>query len=185
VSIFFRCPMPGILTQAVLQCSACSRILGTPACIIDDSYFLRGKPAFLLQDLQLEGCPVSAVEKRAMRSGTYDITWVQCPCGVSLGFIYHEVYGDAFAYKLGKAVVAQDALMIRSVISPATPTASAGPSCTPTSPASPPATAVPVAAVACVKGMTPASSPPTMPPSEGDEFEIVDDDPEDDIIALD
>lgn len=31
------------------------------------------------------------------------------------------VYGDAFAYKLGKAVVAQDALMIRSVVTPVQP----------------------------------------------------------------
>lgn len=46
---------------------------------------------------------VSCVYFSTLRSpapGTYDITWVQCPCGVSLGFIYHEVYGDAFAPSL-------------------------------------------------------------------------------------
>ena len=57
--------------QSSLQCSSCSRPVGSPASIIDDSYFLRGKPAFLLQHLDLEGCPLSAVEKRFMRSGMF------------------------------------------------------------------------------------------------------------------
>ena len=61
--------MAGFQTRAALQCAACGRGLGSPACIVDDSYFLKGKPAFLLQDLDLEGCPLSEVEKRCMRSG--------------------------------------------------------------------------------------------------------------------
>eukprot|EP00668_Euglena_longa_P033249 GGOE01042789.1.p2 GENE.GGOE01042789.1~~GGOE01042789.1.p2 ORF type:complete len:173 (-),score=37.15 GGOE01042789.1:838-1356(-) len=172
--------MPEFSTQASLQCSACSRCLGSPVCIIDDSYFLRGKPAFLLQDLLLDGCPLSAVEKRAMRSGTYDISWIQCGCGVSLGFLYHGVYGDAYAYKLGKAVIAQDALMIRSVVTPVQPPPTLTPAPCPST--APVAARTPPAVLA---KPTESPLPPATPPADGDEFVLVEDDTGEDVIALD
>ena len=97
---------------------------------------------------------------------------------MSLGFIYQRVYSDSFSYKLGKVVIAQEALMIRSVQTSSTH--------------STPAISTTPVVTACDPPVSPKAENPIAPPkspnpesAEGDEFVMVEDDADDDIIALD
>lgn len=114
-----------------------------------------------------------------MKSGTYDINWVQCTCGTSLGFVYQQVYGEAFAFKIGKVVIAQDSLMIRATPDPPVPPPP------PPGPSASPLGLIPVAS-ALAKAPDGALFPPSpLTPAGSEGFVLVEDTMDDDIIALD
>eukprot|EP00906_Rhabdomonas_costata_P017417 RCo025136 len=155
--------MAATAAEPSLGCSECRRRLCARSAIVDDSYFVFGKPAYLLGDLDTLGCTLTAVEKRTMRSGSYDIQWLTCQCSTALGFVYVRVYDDSFAYKVGKAVVVQSALT--TVHPPPPPTPSPAPPKETREASVEAAAGPPLGATAAPPPVSPSPSPQTSPNS--------------------